>query len=543
MFEKTVVRIYQAVVISWGFPRAIIAFFAGAAGALSLAPFGFLPALVISMTLAVWLLDGAASRSFRETLWVSAVTGWWFGFGYFVAGLWWLGAAFLVEADRFAWLMPLGIVGLPAVLAFFHAFGFMLARLVWSQGFGRIFAFTMGLCISEWLRGHIFTGFPWNAYGMAFGEQLWLAQSASIFGLYGLTLITIFLCAIPATLVRVGGIHFKHCVFGIVCVAALATFGAWRIPTKPVGHVADVKLRIMQPNLPQDAKFRVENRDEIMKRYLDLSDRATSPQSTGVSDITHLIWPESAFPFILTRDPTALAQIAELLPQGVSLITGAITAREGLPGEVRERYYNSIVVVSDDGTVTTRADKVHLVPFGEYLPFKNVLHTLGLRQFIPLIGGFEAGETRAPLAIMGLPLAAPLICYEAIFSGEVMPHFNAKNEPSTLNQQIGVLLNLTNDAWFGNTPGPYQHFSQARLRAIEEGIPMVRAANSGISGVVDPYGRVVASIALNREGVIDSHLPLRISPTIYSGIGDVIFFALVLIFGVIASLFAWRRWI
>ena len=259
------------VVLSWGWTRALIAFASGAAGALAMPPFGILPALAVSLTVAVWLIDGAATagRFGRASTFVSAgIAGWWWGFGYFVAGLWWLGSAFLVEADQFAWALPFGVLGLPALLAFFPAFGFVLARLLWSPGWGRIFAFAFGLAVAEWLRGNLFTGFPWNTPGMALGQNLWLMQAASVVGLYGLTVLAILICAAPATLAD-GGPPRRRWAAPVLALAALgllAAFGAWRIPGGEIPTVAGVRLRIMQPNLPQDAKFRPENRDEIMRR-------------------------------------------------------------------------------------------------------------------------------------------------------------------------------------------------------------------------------------------------------------------------------------
>jgi apolipoprotein N-acyltransferase len=511
-------------VLSWGWQRRLAALAAGAVGALALSPFGIFPALIVSLSIAIWLIDGVVAPSRGKATLGAFATGWWFGFGYFLAGLWWLGSAFLVEADRFAWLMPLGVIALPAGLALFHGLGFAIARLFWSHGPARVLAFAAGLSISEWLRGNILTGFPWNTYGMALGEHLWLAQTASLVGLYGLTTLALFICAAPATLTAAESERrWRLPVIAVILMVAMTAFGGLRLPSKPSPLVADVRLRIMQPNLPQDAKFRVENRDDIMRRYLTLSDRATSPRATGVADVTHLIWPESAFPFLLARDATALAQIASLLPPGVTLITGAARAVEPLPGERAGRYRNAIHVVSDDGTILSSYDKVHLVPFGEYMPVGEVLNAfnaitgLDLRQFVAIPGGFEAGERRGLLAVPGLPAVAPLICYEAIFPGEVVPD----------GARPGLLLNVTNDAWFGKTPGPYQHFMQARLRAVEEGLPLVRAANTGISAVIDPYGRVLGSLPLGQEGVLDQGLPKSIGLTIYTRFGDVFFTILV----------------
>jgi apolipoprotein N-acyltransferase len=502
------------VILSWGWPRSLIAWGAGAVGALAMPPFGVVPALVVSMSVAVWLLDGTAvgpGRLSWATLRSAAAVGWWFGFGYFVASLWWLGAAFLVEPDEFAWALPLGVLGLPAGLALFPALGFMLARLLWSPGAARIFALAVGLGASEWLRGTVLTGFPWNSYGMALAQNIILMQTGSLVGLYGLTLLAVAIAAAPATIAAGETLRARLApsVAALVVLAAMAAFGTWRLSGPAPAPVAGVKLRIMQPNLPQDAKFRPENKAEIMRRYLTVSDRATSPEHSGVADVTHLIWPESAFPFVLARDQAALGQIADLLPKGASLITGAVRMAEALPGEAGPQFFNAIQVVGDDGVILDSSDKVHLVPFGEYLPFAHVLQALGLRQFVHVPGGFEAGTRRKALRAPGLPPAAPLVCYEAIFPGDVMPP----------GERPGLMLNVTNDAWFGDTPGPWQHFAQARLRAVEEGLPLVRAANSGVSAVVDPYGRVIASLPLNVDGVIDSALPTSIEPPVFARFG------------------------
>lgn len=503
----------HAITLSWGWRRLAISVAAGACGALAMPPFGFLPALVVCLVPTVWLLDGCAAgrpgRRLLPTLAAAASVGWGWGFGYFVAGLWWLGEAFLVEADQFAFLLPLGVLGLPAVLAVFPAFGFALARLLWSPGPWRVFALAVGLGASEWLRGHLFTGFPWNLLGMALGQNLLLMQSASVFGVYGLTVLVVPMAAAPAVIAtsREGASRWWPSAFAVFVLAALAGYGALRLPSGAMPGVAGVRLRIMQPNLPQDAKFSAANRDPILDKYLALSDRPASPTATGIADVTHLIWPESAFPFLLQRDARALGRIAALLPAGRRLVTGAARSDEPLPGE-RPRFYNSILVIGDDGVVGGAYDKVHLVPFGEYLPgvLDGALRLLGLRQFVPIPGGFTAGSSAGSqrlLEIAGLPPVAATICYEAIFPGAIVP-----GPPAP---RAGLILNVTNDAWFGDTPGPRQHFAQVRLRAVEEGVPVVRAANTGISAIVDPYGRVVASLPVGAEGVLDSALPRHLS--------------------------------
>lgn len=504
------------VVLAWGWQRAAIAFFAGAIGATAMPPFGFAAALVVSLAPMVWLLDGLGAE--RRALGGAAWIGWLWGFGYCLAGLWWLGLAFLVEAERFAWAMPLGVVGLPAVLGLFYATGFALARMLWSRGALRILALAAGLAAAEWLRGHLFTGFPWNTLGMALGQGAWTMQAASVVGLYGLTLITVALAAAPATLAER---RVAPSLVALLVLAGLSLFGALRIPDGPTPLVPGVALRIVQPNLPQTMKIDPDRREEIMRRYIELSDRSTSPERTGVADVTHLIWPESAFPFLLHRDARALAQIAALLPPGTTLITGAARVDEGwLPGE-EPVFYNAIHVVGDDGTILDTYDKVHLVPFGEYLPsvFAALIEGVGLGTFVDVPGGFAAGAERRSIAAPLLPTIAPSICYEAIFPGAVTPD----------GVRPDVLVNVTNDAWFGDTPGPRQHAAQARLRAVEEGTALVRAANTGISALFDPFGRVVAHIPVGVAGVIDEGLPQRLSPTLYARFGDGIFAALLLV--------------
>ena len=510
------------IILSHGWTRCLIAAAAGALGALAMPPFGFFPALVVSLTVAVWLIDGAAIGDLRRTLAACAVIGWAWGFGYMTAGLWWLGAAFLVEADQFAWAMPLGVVGLPAVLALFYGAGFAAARLIWSAGNSRVAALAAAISASEWLRGHLFTGFPWNTLGMALGSHLWLMQSASGGGLYGLTLLTIPIAAAPACLATGPnlGARIRAPLLGAAALVALALFGAYRVPSEADVTVPGVHLRLIQPAVPQDAKFRPENRDGIVDTYLELSDRAASLERGGVHAITHLIWPESAFPFLIQRDPDTLKRIGAALPPGTHLITGAARAQEPLTRE-HAVFFNAILTIEPEGELGDIYDKVHLVPFGEYLPgpFDAVLRAVGLRQFVSVPGGFTAGTLASQriLSVPGLPPIAATICYEAIFPGAIVP----SAPPDGATTEPGLILNLTNDAWFGDTPGPRQHFAQARLRAVEEGLPLVRDANSGISAVVDAHGRIVASLPLGVRSVIDSELPARLKErTVYARFGD-----------------------
>ena len=501
----------DAIILSWGWRRAAIAFAAGAVSVLALAPFDFWPVLFLTFPVLVWLIDGSAAGRL-DGVPAAAIAGWFFGFGYFLAGLYWVGHAFLVDAKTFGWLLPFAVTALPAGLALFTAAGFGFARLIWPRGAARVIALAVALTAAEWLRGHLFSGFPWNSYGYALTGPLVLAQSASIFGLWGMTFFAVAIFASPATLADEQSDMRKRAAplaIGVLALAAMAGFGAWRLTQNPTRVVDKVQLRIMQPNLAQDEKFNYAARHRIMQHYLSLSDRETGPDNAGLRGVTHLIWPESAFPFFLTREGDAMAQIAELLPQGTLLITGAARAADPAPGRP-VRAYNSVYVIDHDGTVLSVYDKVHLVPFGEYLPFQTALEKLGLMQLTKLPGGFLSGDRNRSYLLPGAPRMLPLICYEIIFPGAVVPS----------GERPGWLLNVTNDAWFGISSGPYQHFQQSRVRAIEEGLPLVRAANNGISAVVDPYGRIIRQLPLGTEGVLDAPLPEAGARTVYARLGD-----------------------
>jgi apolipoprotein N-acyltransferase len=531
----TLTRLAHTIVLAWGWRRILIAFLAGAVSALALPPTNIWPIPFLTFPILVWLVDGAAAGRLGGVL-AAAASGWWFGFGYFLAGLYWVGHAFLVDAKTFGWLLPFAVVALPAAMAVYTAFGLALARLVWTRGPARVLALAAALTLAEYLRGHLFSGFPWNAYGYMLISPPWLAQGAALIGIWGLTFLAVTVYASPAVLADDRADTRRPWlapVLGAAVIAALAAYGALRLAATPTSYVEGVRLRIMQPNLQQDEKFNYSQKQAVMSRYLALSDRASGPQSTGVRDVTHLIWPESAFPFFLSREPDALAQIAALLPQGTVLITGAIRPPDATPDPAVPRAYNSIYVIGHDGSILSAYDKVHLVPFGEYLPFQALLERLGLMQLTKLRGGFIASDRRRNLKAPGAPDFLPLICYEIIFPGDAVPR---TERPGWLYDHVGRyfnwpfaagsaerpgwLLNLTNDGWFGKSSGPYQHFQQARVRAIEEGLPLVRAANTGISAVVDPLGRIVKALPLGTEGILDAPLPQAVPPTPYARMGD-----------------------
>ena len=377
----TLAGLANRAVLSWGWKRRGIAFASGAVSALAMAPFNLWPVLAVTFPVLVWLLDGSGAG--RRGLAAAFGAGWWFGFGYFVAGLYWIGMALFVEADKFAWLLPFAVLGIPAGLALFTGFGALIARAMWTTGPLRILAFAAGLGISEWLRGTILTGFPWNSFGYALTGMLPFAQAASLVGLWGLTLLSLAIFASPATIADARD-RTQHrwlpLILSALALFLLGAYGWHRLSNNEVADVEGVRLRLMQPNISQNLKWQPEQRPAVMRRYLTLSDQATAPNRQGVKDVTHLIWPESAFPFFLDREPQALAQIGELLPPGVSLITGAIRLDAPLPGSQQPRVFNSIRVLNDNGSIIATYDKLYLVPFGEFLPFQTLLESIGLKQ-------------------------------------------------------------------------------------------------------------------------------------------------------------------
>ncbi|MBV9558820.1 MAG: apolipoprotein N-acyltransferase, partial [Pseudolabrys sp.] len=319
-----------------------------------MAPINAWPVLFLTFPVMIWLIDGSSAIGRWSGAGSAALAGWFFGFGYFVAGLYWIGYAFLVDAKTFGWLLPIAISGLPAYLAIFTALGFAVARMIWMRGPERLLALAMTLTAAEWLRGHVLTGFPWNTFGYALTQPLALAQGVSLIGVWGYTFLAVAIFASPAVLAddpvdtpR----PWRAPILAVIVIAALAAYGAARLRLHPTQFVPNVKLRIMQPNLQQDDKFNYSAKASVMNRYIRLSDRATGPQSTGVGDVTHLIWPESAFPFFLAREPEALSQIADLLPPGTVLITGGVRAGDAEPDGRIKHAYNSAYVIDHDGAI------------------------------------------------------------------------------------------------------------------------------------------------------------------------------------------------
>ena len=516
-----------------GRKRAAAAFGAGVLSVLSLAPFFLWPVLFVTLPVLVWLIDGAGSwrRAFSA--------GWWFGFGYFAAGLFWVGEAFLVEAETFAWLLPFAVTLLPAGLALFWGTAAAAAHRFWHPGLARVAMLAVSLGVAEWLRGHVLTGFPWNVLGDTLTSSDVLLQSAALVGVYSLSLWAVLIFAAPFVLLadETTGTPQRHALVRSLSIAAVPLllaggYGIWRLSQEGPPDVAGVKLRIVQPSIPQREKWLPEKQGEIFQLHLALSRQTPTGQIDDLKGVTHLIWPEAAMPFRPLDHPEALAAITTLLGSSAYLFSGglrvvqpAADASASVPAE-RPNAYNSLMVFGPGGGLAGLYDKIHLVPFGEYLPWQATLEAIGLRQLTHMRGGFSSGPTpRESLKIPGLPPAAVIICYEAIFPGEVV---EGAERPQ-------LIINVTNDGWFGNSTGPRQHFHQSRVRAVEEGLPLVRAANNGISAVVDAYGRPRQVLGMNVRGVIDTNLPAALEATPYSRFRNLLFLLHVVCFAAVAA--------
>ncbi len=487
---------------------------AGAVAALAMPPVGLVPALLLAFPVLVWLVDGAGRRR------AAFAVGWWFGFGYFIVGLYWISNALLVDAARFAWLIPFAICGLPALLAIFTGLATLISALWRGRGPGRVLLLAAAWGAMEWLRGHVFTGFPWNLLGYAWADSTAMLQVTAVIGIYGLSLLTVLAAASPAALVdprgeSAAGRPWILPAAAFAMLAVLWAGGIARLSEPAAGSVDGVRLRIVQANIPQSLKWDDTQRVANVRRYLDMS---AAPAAPGTPPPTHIVWPETAVPFFLNAEPQVIAALAQVAPPGGALITGAPRIERGTASGEQggTRIWNSVIGIDSTGGIVATYDKFHLVPFGEYVPFRSIL---GFAKITPGTVDFSAGPGPRTIDIPGAPPVSPLVCYEAIFPGGV-----TADEPAPT-----WLLNVTNDAWYGRSAGPYQHLQIARVRAVEQGLPLVRAANTGISAIVDPFGRVLERLPLGEAGVIDAALPAPLARgTVYARWGDAIFAALLI---------------
>ncbi len=529
--------------------QSLVAASAGALSVLAFAPFFLWPILWLTLPVWIWLAEISERQSVstrRRMFWRktaagrAAETGWWWGFGFFVVGLSWIGEAFLVEADVFAWLLPFAITLLPAGLACFTAVAMAAATAIAQPGPRRILALAAALGATEWLRGNILSGFPWNVIGYALTYPLPMMQFSSIFGIYGLTIIAVIAFAAPAVMLQqannqsdpdlIRSRRRTAILTALLPLLMLATGAVWRLVVidqydMNAQSVAGPRVRIVQPSVLQREKWRPENQRRIFDDHIALSQQRPDGALDGAIGIALIVWPEAAMPFRPLDTPAALAEIGRFLPTGSTLISGALRVEEASSGNGQQRrVFNSLLAFGESGKLVASYDKTHLVPFGEYLPLQALMESIGLQQLSKLRGGFAQGVR--PRALMTIPSVGDfgtLVCYEAIF-----PQMNFA--PGVRPRAI---VNVTNDGWFGNSIGPRQHFHQARVRAVEQGVPLIRAANNGISAVIDPFGRVPGQLDLNIRGSLDVILPATAAMPLYGRWGDFVFLVMLM------TLLAW----
>ncbi|MGH7006798.1 MAG: apolipoprotein N-acyltransferase [Stellaceae bacterium] len=498
-----------------GWRRYGLAALLGALAAAALPPVDLTPVLLVSFGGLAWLADG--NRDGRQAF----ALGWSFGAGYFVAGLYWIGVALTVDWAQFWWLFPIAELAIPAGLAIFTGLALWLSDLAARQlrlsGTGRACALAVSWALLEYLRGHVFTGFPWNLVGYAwsggFPGSTAMLQVASVVGIYGLSFLTVLVAVLPSRFGAPAGARLTPAVAAVVLIAGMAGFGAWRLAAHPRSDLPGVTLRLVQPSIPQTLFNDPQALVADFHRLLGLT------LAPGFDKVSAVIWAESMGPPLLERDPDARAALAQAAPPGGLVIAG--TLRSDPPPAPMAHYWNSLAAVDRNGRIVATYDKHHLVPFGEYVPFRGILP---INKITPGTVDFSAGPGPRTLDLPNLPPVSPLICYEAIFPEQVV-------EPGTRPQW---LLNITNDAWYGFTSGPFQHFAISRLRAVEQGLPLARDGNNGISAMIDPLGRVVARLGLDDVGVLDAPLPRALPPTLYARFGDAGFVVL-LVAGLIAA--------
>jgi apolipoprotein N-acyltransferase len=490
-----------------GWRRLVAAFALGALSATAFPPLYFFPGLLLGLAGMALLLEGGDPRPLRA----AALIGWSFFFGQFLIGLHWIVYPMLVF-PQFVWLAPFAVTLMPAGLALFGALAALLTvLLVRKPGTARLIALAVAMAAFEWLRGHVLTGFPWNLPAYGWGASNAVMQSAALLGAYGLSFLTLLLGVSSADLSR-----RRHALPAVMTLLFLGLwgFGAWRLQ-QPASVLSQVSLRLVQPNIPQAEVHRSALLARNWQRLVSLSQRPGQK--------THIIWPEAAM--LLTRDrvESQKADIAALTARSL-LITG------GERADAAGHVFNSLYVLGAGPATLAVYDKYHLVPFGEYLPLAPLLGRLGIAKLTVGDTGFSAGPGPQIYDFPGAPPLTPLICYEVIFPGAVTPA-----------ARPGWFVNITDDSWFGPWAGPRQHLLSARMRAIEEGLPIARAANTGISAVIDAKGRIVASLGVNQSGVIDAHLPVSLDSTPYARFGDLAFAILLLIAAAISGVLSQRR--
>lgn len=482
-------RLAERVRALHGWRRVALAVLLGLAGAFALPPFHIVPLLVPALIGFLWLIEG--SRNWRGAI----AIGWLFGLGHFGFAFYWVANSLLVEAERFGWMYPIIWFAMGGGFACYLAGVALLQHLTRARGLAAILFFAVLWTAGERLRGYLFTGFPWNLIGSVWGFDPLFMQSAALWGLYGLSAVTVLAATLPAW--TGSRATWRGSAAALAIVLGLVVLGLVRVPSEPAPTQPGIVMRLVQPAISQAEKWAPGGRERTFQRTIELS------RGPGWERVTHVVWPETAIPFLIQGDAARSAMLAAIVPRGGVLVTGAPRAERDGSGV---RIWNSLFAFDPNGAIVATYDKFHLVPWGEYVP----LRSLDWFRLTEGMGDFASGPGPTTLRVPGLPPFSPLICYEVIFPGNV----------TARGERPAFLLNVTNDAWFGRSPGPYQHLVSARFRAVEEGLPLVRAANNGISALIDPHGRMLGTLGLDAAGAVDAPLPLPLAPTLFAQWGE-----------------------
>ena len=454
-------------------------------------PYNMAPLVFLILPILIWVVDRAPSVR------AAFVRGWFFGFGLFIKAMSWVGHSFTMQDEVPEWLAPIAVIALSIVLAAFKGLAFVIAKRLIVPGPMRIVSFSCAWLIAEMLQGSLFTGLPWLLLGSIWADWTAMVQGAALVGVYGLSLVTVFIAASPALFIEPARTLYSRWtpVVAMSLLIVWAGFGIGRLNITEVDVFPGFKMRLVQARIAQPDKWLSYLLEDHFSEHLRLTRQGSA---SGMADsIDLIIWPETAVPENLSRRSSLMRyRLSQLVGRSGHIITGAPRIVPNEDGS--RRIYNSLYVLDEDANLEAQYDKFHLVPFGEYLPFGPAMRLFGLDQLTGGGQGFNEGPGPRTINVQGIPPFSPLICYEVIFPDRV----------SDWQDRPQWLLNVTNDAWFGLSSGPYQHLALARLRAVEEGLAMVRVAGSGITAVIDPLGRDLARMEVGAKGIIDSSLPM-----------------------------------
>ncbi len=482
----------------------------GAIATFSIPPFSILP-LVIGIGFGLYRIN------FQSSLIKIFLSGWFLGFGWFSFGLYWIGSAFFMADTYHVFLMPFAIILLPSLLAVFWGSACVCAKLINRNTNFSILYIIVFLSLFEYLRAQLFTGFPWLMPSMIFASNVYLIQIFSFIGSFSTNIIVLILSILP--FIFFSSFRGKNVLSLILLIPIVFLFfsGVLRYFNKSFLKITDQLVTIVQPNIKQKNKWILKNREQHLNNLVELS---TKNRDSFNNKNRIIIWPETSFEGSIPSETKLLSNISEKIikNKNTTLILGLLRTDE-------KKVFNSLIFLNSKGDIIHNYDKIKLVPFGEYIPFRQYVEPL--TNLLPS-KDFTSGKLKLNPSIYGFENIITLICYEILFTSEIV---------SRLSENTNLLINITNDAWFGKTIGPYQHLALAKIKAVEFGLPLARVANTGISAYVSPYGEIIGRIPLDNKGAKTFYFIPALNNTLYKIYGEYIFIVLILILLVINTIY------